>query len=64
MLVCDDFEDYKIAHQLRAHGWDRGFENNKNNKFNFVNSGFNLRPTDINAAIGYSQFKKLNKFKK
>jgi CDP-6-deoxy-D-xylo-4-hexulose-3-dehydrase len=64
MLVCDNFEDYKIAHQLRAHGWDRGFENNKNNKFNFVNSGFNLRPTDINAAIGYSQFKKLNKFKK
>ena len=64
MLVCNDFEDYKIAHQLRAHGWDRGFEKDKNNKFNFINSGFNLRPTDISAAIGYSQFKKLNKFKK
>ena len=62
MLVCNNFEDYKIAHQLRAHGWDRGIDRKKNNKFNFVNSGFNLRPTDINAAIGYSQFKKLNNF--
>ena len=64
MLVCDNFEDYRIAHQLRSHGWDRGFEKDKNNKFNFINSGFNLRPTDINAAIGYSQFKKLNRYKK
>ncbi len=64
MLVCSDFEDYKIAHQLRAHGWDRKFEKDKDNKFNFINSGFNLRPTDISAAIGYNQFKKLNKFKK
>jgi CDP-6-deoxy-D-xylo-4-hexulose-3-dehydrase len=64
MLVCNDPEDYRIAHQLRSHGWDRGFEKDKNNKFNFINSGFNLRPTDINAAIGYSQFKKLNRYKK
>ena len=63
MLVCNNYNDYKIAHQLRAHGWDRGL-NYKNKKFNFVNSGFNLRPLDINAAIGYNQFKKLNKFKK
>ena len=31
-------------------------------RFIFINSGFNLRPTDITAAIGHSQFKKLNKF--
>ena len=30
--------------------------------FFFVNSGFNLRPTDIQAAIGLSQFKSLNNF--
>ena len=24
MLVCNDYNDYKIAHTLRAHGWDRG----------------------------------------
>ena len=26
-------------------------------RFIFINSGFNLRPTDITAAIGHSQFK-------
>ena len=32
--------------------------NNKNRKsFNFINSGFNLRPTETSAAIGYSQLK-------
>ena len=36
MLVCDDFEDYKIAHQLRAHGWDR--EINKKNHLNITYS--------------------------
>ena len=63
MIVCNDKKDYEILYSLRSHGWDRGLNNSKND-FNFVNSGFNLRPTDINAAIGYSQFKKLNYFKK
>ena len=62
MIVCNSKEDYKIIHTLRAHGWDRGLGNNKKN-FNFINSGFNLRPTEIVAAIGYSQFKRLNRFK-
>jgi len=61
MLVCNDLSDYKIAHSLRAHGWDRGLNNKQNTKFNFVNSGFNLRPLDLTAAIGYSQFKRLSK---
>ena len=59
MIVCNDFENYKILHSLRAHGWDRGLKNSKNN-FNFINSGFNLRPSEISAAIGFNQFKKLN----
>jgi len=63
MIVCNDKKDYQIIHSLRAHGWDRGLNNNKNN-FNFINSGFNLRPTDIAAAIGINQLKKLNYFKK
>ena len=29
MLVCNDYNDYKIAHSLRAHGWDRGLEKKK-----------------------------------
>ena len=24
MIVCDDVNDYKTIHALRAHGWDRG----------------------------------------
>jgi CDP-6-deoxy-D-xylo-4-hexulose-3-dehydrase len=60
MIVCNDYEDYEIIHRLRAHGWDRGLKNKKNNNFNFVNSGFNLRPLDLTAAIGFNQFKRLN----
>ena len=30
------------------------------NDFNFINSGFNLRPLDLTAAIGLSQLKRLN----
>ena len=63
MIICNNKKDYEILYSLRSHGWDRGLNNN-NNDFNFVNSGFNLRPTDINAAIGSNQFKKLNYFKK
>ena len=62
MIVCNDIKNYKIIHSLRAHGWDRGLQKIKNS-FNFINSGFNLRPNEIAAAIGYNQFKRLNKFK-
>ena len=60
MLVCNDSNDYKIAHTLRAHGWDRGLKKD-NKEFNFVNSGFNIRPLDLTAAIGLSQLKRLKK---
>lgn len=61
MIVCNDLSNYKILHSLRAHGWDRGLTNTKDN-FNFINSGFNLRPTDITASIGNSQFSRLDQF--
>ena len=61
MLICKNKEDYEIAYTLRAHGWDRGLKKNTERSFNFINSGFNLRPLDITAAIGLSQFKRLNK---
>jgi len=63
MIICNDKKNYEIIHALRAHGWDRGLNNNKDN-FNFINSGFNLRPLEISAAIGFNQFKRLNQFKK
>lgn len=66
MIICNSKEDYEIIYSLRSHGWDRGLGKNKKNlqSFNFINSGFNLRPTDIAAAIGLNQFKRLNEFKK
>ena len=71
MICCKDKIDYNIIKSLRSHGWSRGtsFENTiyKSNKrldkrFIFFNSGYNLRPTEVSAAIAHSQFKRLNKF--
>ena len=63
MIVCNNKQNFEIIHSLRSHGWDRGLQNDKKD-FNFINSGFNLRPTEITAAIGLNQFKRLNRFKK
>ena len=73
MIACKSKEDYEILKALRSHGWSRGLidekkisKANKNldSRFIFYNSGFNLRPTDIAAAIGISQFKDMEKLKK
>ena len=70
MILCNNKKDYEILVSLRSHGWSRGPLHNKIKRQNpsldpryiFFNSGFNLRPTDIQAAIGYSQFKRLDSF--
>jgi CDP-6-deoxy-D-xylo-4-hexulose-3-dehydrase len=71
MIGCKSENDYEIIKALRSHGWSRGLKNenkiakkNKhlNSKFIFYNSGFNLRPTDVSAAIGLKQFKDLDYF--
>ena len=73
MICCKDKNDYNIIKSLRSHGWSRGtsFENEiyKKNKFLdkrfiFFNSGFNLRPTEVSAAIGHNQFKRMDKLMK
>lgn len=68
MVVCNNYEDYSILHSLRSHGWTRGLKlknfKNSDNKFTFYNSGFNLRPTDVSAAIGLNQFKRLKNFQR
>ena len=70
MICCKNFDDYEIIKSLRSHGWSRDLKNAKkistqnrhlDSRFIFYNSGFNLRPTDVSAAIGYSQFKDMNK---
>ena len=68
MIICKNKNDYEILKALRSHGWSR--DKKTSNKFPnldpryiFINSGFNLRPTDVQASIGLSQFKKFEKFR-
>lgn len=55
----------------RSHGWIREIDNKKNfkkyltkfdSKFLFTSEGYNLRLTELQAAIGISQIAKINKF--
>lgn len=67
----DDFADY--ARSIRSHGWTRTFNSARrhlieaNNRsidprFLFVMEGYNLRPTEIQAAMGREQLKRLDDF--
>lgn len=69
MVVCQNQEDADLLKCLRAHGWTRNLSNRQalekeysdiDSRFLFVNSGFNLRPTEIQAAIGKVQLKRIN----
>ena len=70
-MVCTKNNKYnEILKTLRSHGWSKDLTNNKkiSSKYKhidkdwiFINSGFNLRSTDINAAIGLEQLKKMNR---
>ena len=59
MVVCNSKEDYELIYSMRSHGWSRKSKI-KDTSFSFINSGFNLRPLEVSAAIGLSQFKRLN----
>jgi CDP-6-deoxy-D-xylo-4-hexulose-3-dehydrase len=66
MIVCKNIKDYKILKSLRSHGWSREKSDTKkfpklDPRYIFINSGFNLRPMDINASIAINQLKKLDK---
>lgn len=76
MVVCNNDRDYEILFSLRSHGWLGGnrfyprslsiYEKyaDKNPgldpRYIFVNMGFNVRPTDIQASVARNQFKRLN----
>ena len=70
-MVCVKNKKYlNVIKSLRSHGWSRDLSNKKyiskkykniDKNWIFINSGFNLRPTDINAAIGIQQLKRLKK---
>ena len=70
MICSKNKKNYEILKSLRSHGWSRDLSNNKDlakkyknidKNWIFVNSGFNVRTTDINAAIGLEQLKRIKK---
>jgi len=71
MVLCNNIKDYGLLVGLRSHGWSRGVFQKKiskqysklDSRYIFYNSGFNLRPLDIQAAIGLSQFNRLELIK-
>lgn len=71
IVTTDDSDFYYALLSLRAHGWTRGQppespfyydEDPFMNLFRFVLPGYNLRPLEIEAAIGVEQLKKLPSF--
>jgi len=76
IISCKDPKDNQIINSLRSHGWFREdiklqksiykkyFKKNLDSKFTFYNAGYNLRPTEVSAAIALSQIKKIEKIKK
>ncbi len=70
LILCKNKNDFKILLSLRAHGWSREVDKlnkKKSNKFdkffNFINLGYNLRMTDIQAALLSNQTKKIDNFR-
>ncbi len=71
MIVTNDDGLADTMRSLRAHGWSRGLDSQEyfskkyshiDDRYLFINTGFNVRPTDINASIGRIQLRKLEKF--
>ncbi|RAU21892.1 pyridoxamine 5-phosphate oxidase [Paramagnetospirillum kuznetsovii] len=72
IILTDDTELAHLSRSLRAHGWTRDLPNDspvfqkKGNDFfeayRFVLPGYNVRPLEIEAAIGREQIKKLPGF--
>ena len=74
MLTIDDKKLYNVLLSIRSHGWGRDLENkerkqlekkynidNVRSLYTFYYSGFNLRPTDLNAFLGIEQMKVLTR---
>ena len=69
MICCKNKKDYNILKSLRSHGWSRGTTYEKkfsklkllDSRFIFFNSGFNLRPLEVSAAIALNQLKRSEK---
>lgn len=71
MVVTDDKELYEYMLAIRAHGWTRNLPAESNiyhkkddpfyESFNFIVPGYNLRPLEMEGAIGLEQLKKMDR---
>lgn len=70
MIVTDDEELYQILLSLRAHGWTRNLPQQNlvcsdksddpfEESFRFVLPGYNVRPLEMEGALGVEQVKRL-----
>jgi CDP-6-deoxy-D-xylo-4-hexulose-3-dehydrase len=72
MILTDDTELAHLCRAMRAHGWTRDlpedtpvYQRKSNDHFEayrFILPGYNVRPLEIEAAIGREQLKKLPDF--
>ena len=71
MILTDDEELNDIMKSIRSHGWTRNLSENSKfatkkddfyELFNFIFPGYNVRPVEMEAAIGREQLKKLPVF--
>lgn len=69
--VTNDFDLTETMRVLRAHGWSREADEHQkyvnmypdiDPRFIFINTGYNLRPTEVNAAMGQLQLPKLDAY--
>lgn len=69
--ITNDFDFTETMRILRAHGWSREADQHQkyidmypdiDPRFIFINLGYNLRPTEVNAAMGQCQLPKLEAF--
>lgn len=71
VAVTDDKELYEYMLAIRAHGWTRNLPSDSTiyekkddsfyESFNFIVPGFNLRPLEMEGAIGLRQLKKIDR---
>jgi len=70
LVLTDDFELYCLVSSIRNHGWTRGqpadspilgeVKDDFSEAYRFVLPGYNVRPTEISAALGLAQLARLD----
>ena len=72
IILTGDFEIYSLCKSLRNHGWTRDQEDGSSiyqkkdddffEAYRFILPGYNVRPTELQGAIGKVQLNKLDDF--